>query len=102
MLGYSLILQALHAVVWTIVLVGSVVLLRRGYASAGVSMLLGSAVAMLMAAVNLSFIACQTFGWVRGINLSKMTMMVGLVSVVGFFLFALGFLQLARTIKRER
>ena len=101
MLGYSLILQALHIVAWVIVLVGSAVLLRRGYASAAVSMLLGAGVAMLMATVGLLFTACQATGWIRGIDLSKMMMLVGLVSVVGLFLFALGFLQLARTIKRE-
>jgi len=101
MISFSLILQALHLVVYIIMLVGSVVLLRRGYASAAVSMLLGAAVAMLMATVNLSFTACQAFRLVRGINLSQMMMMVGLASVVGSFLFALGFLQLTRTIGRE-
>ncbi len=101
MLVLSTILQALHIVVWIIVLVGSVVLLRRGYASAAVSMLLGAAIAMLMVVVNLSFMAVQVSGWVRGVDLGKMMMMVALVSVVGSFLFALGFLQLARTIRRE-
>jgi hypothetical protein len=101
MLDFSLILQTFHLVAWIIILVGSVALLRRGHASAGASMLLGAVTAILMATVNLSFLACQTFGWVRDVNLGKMMVMVGLVSVVGLFLFALGFLQLARTIKRE-
>ena len=101
MLVFSLSLQARHILVWVIVLIGSVALLRRGYASAAISMLFGAAIAGLMATVNLSFTACQITGWIRGTNLSKMTMMAALASVVGSFLFALGFLQLARTVKRE-
>ena len=101
MLDFSFILQTLHLVAWIIILAGSVALLRRGHANAAVSMLLGAVTAMLMATVNLLFLACQTFRWVRDVNLGKMMVMVGLVSVVGLFLFALGFLQLARTIKRE-
>ncbi len=101
MVAYSLILQTVHIVVWIILLIGSVVLLRRGYASAAISMLLGAAVAMLTATGNLLFTACQITGWIRGIDLSKMMTLVWLASLVGWFLFAIGFLQLARTVKRE-
>ena len=101
MLIYSLISQALHIGVWIIMLIGSVVLLRRGYASAAVSMLFGAAISVLMAAVSLSFTAGLASGWFRGSYPSNMMMLVGLASIVGLFLFALGFLQLAMTIKRE-
>ena len=101
MLIFSFILQALHIFVWILVLVGSILLLRRGYTSAGISMFLGAAIAGLMATVNLSFAACQVTGWIKGVDVSRMMMMVGLASAVGSFLFALGFLQLTRTIGRE-
>jgi hypothetical protein len=101
MISLSLILQALHLVAYIIMLVGSAVLLRRGYASAAVSMLLGAAVAMLMAIVNLVFMVCQMTRWIRGMNLSEMMIMVALIAVVGSLLFALGFLQLALMTRRE-
>ncbi len=101
MFGYSLILQALYVVAWIILLVGSVVLLRRGYASAAVSMLLGAAIASLMTIFSLCVTVCLAAGWFRGTYPSKMMMLAGLVSVVGLFLFALGFLQLARMTRRE-
>jgi uncharacterized membrane protein len=101
MLHFSLIIQALHLAAWVIMLIGSAALLRRGYASAGASMFIGAAAVMLMAIVNLAFFACQAYGWVAGIDLGKMMVMVGLVSAVGLFLFALGFVQLARTVRRE-
>jgi len=101
MLIYSLISQALHIAVWIIVLIGSVVLLRRGYASTAISMVFGAAITVFMAVVSLSFTAGLASGWLRGSDPSTTWMMVGLASVVGLFLFAIGFLQLALTIRRE-
>jgi len=101
MLVFSLILQALHAIVWVIILIGSAVLLRRGYASAAVSMLLGAAIAALMTTVNLMLTTCQVTGWIRVVNASKMMMIGGLATAVGLFLFALGFMQLALAARRQ-
>jgi len=101
MMGYSLAIQAFHVVVWAILLAGSVVLLRRGYASAAVSMLLGAAITLLTGLLNLLMTIPMVFTSSAGVYPAKIMIMGGLVSAVGMFLFALGFWQLARTTKRE-
>ena len=101
MLTYGLLVQTFHLIVWGIVLIGSVILLRRGYASAAVSMLLGSAIALLMGLLNLVMTIPMVFTSIQGIGPAKVMMMARLISAVGLFLFALGFLQLARMAKRE-
>jgi hypothetical protein len=101
MMMYNLFADGFYLVVWGIVLAGSVILLRRGYASAAVSMLLGAAVVLLMGLLNLLMAIPVALRWPGGIGPAKMMMMAGLISTVGMFLFALGFLQLARMTKRE-
>ena len=101
MLMFSLFVQVFHGVVWGMVLAGSVILLRRGYASAGVSMFFGAAIALLMGLLNVFMTTLMMLGVPHGVGPGKIMMMAGLASAVGLFLFALGFLQLARMIKRE-
>jgi hypothetical protein len=104
MMTFGVVLQACHLVVWMIVLAGSIVFLRRGYAIAAVSTLLGACIALLMGALNLFLMTWPfMFRWARQYraDASRFMMVVGLASAVGMFLFALGFWQLARTTRRE-
>ncbi len=101
MLTYSFFVRAFALIVWSVVFAGSLILLRRGYASAAVSMLLGAAIALLMGLFNLVMTIPTVLVSARGVNSGKIMMMTGLISLVGMFLFALGFLQFARMTKRE-
>lgn len=99
---YFIFSQAFYLVTWLMVVTGSVVFLRRGYASAAVSTLLGAAVMVLTGALNLLLmVGPLVFIWSRGHDHSRYMMVIGLLSAVGMFLLALGFLQLARMTKRE-
>jgi hypothetical protein len=87
---------------WLMLVAGSVVFLRRGYASAAVSTLLGASVMVLTGTLNLLIlIGPLVFKWDPGRARSRFMVLTELAWHVGLFLFALGFLQLARMTRRE-
>jgi cytochrome oxidase assembly protein ShyY1 len=102
---FNLLVQAFRLLVWGMVLAGSVILLRRGYVSAAVSMILGAAIVLVMGLLNLVMTIPMTMSMVytsiQGAGPARVMMMAGLIATVGMFLFALGLLQLARMTKRE-
>lgn len=98
---YTVFIGPFYVVAWGVVFAGSAILLRRGYASAAVSMLLGSAISLLITLLNMLMTMRTMYRWIREIGSERITMMTGLISAVGMLLFALGFLQLARMVKRE-
>ncbi len=99
---YGLLPYASSLIVWSIVLVGSVILLRRGYAAAAVPMLLGVAIVLAMGLLNLLMMTLVMLGSAQqGTARGRIMMITWLGSIVGIFLFSLGFLHLALTTKRE-
>lgn len=98
---YYLLVQLLYVLIWTVLLAGSAIFLRRGYAGGAVSALLGAAIALLGALLHLLMTVSVMLGHAKVFASQRVVIALGIPSLAGILLFALGFLQLARTTKRE-
>lgn len=98
---YWLLVQLLYTLIWIGLLAGSVVFLRRGYAGGAVSALLGAVIALLGAILHLLMTVSVMLGHAKIFANQRITVALGIPSLAGILLFALGFFQLARTAKKE-
>ncbi len=98
---YLLICQLGYLVIWGITIIGSVIFLRRGWTSGAMSALFGSGILMVMQILWLVIMALQRAGAVEGLSAARMYQVMCVPQLLGGFLFALGFLQLARATRRD-
>jgi len=97
-----LVSQLGYLVVWGIVFVGGVIFLRRGQTNGAVPVLFGSSILMLMQILYLAIMTLTRAGALEGLAVARMYQVMWVPQLVGGFLFALGFLQLARTTGDQR
>ena len=86
---------------WSIVLASGVIFLRRGRTNGAKPVLFGSGILVLMQILYLAIMALTRAGAMRGLAGSRMYQVMWVPQLLGGFLFALGFLQLARTTQPE-
>lgn len=95
------IIQLGYLAVWGMVFAGGVILLRRGHADSAMPVLLGAGILVLMQILTLGMMLLQTQGLIGGLATSKVYQILWAPQLAGGFLFAFGFLGLARTTIRE-
>ncbi len=93
---HILISQLGYLAVWSIVFVGGTIFLRRGRTNGAMSVLFGSGILMLVEILYLAILTLTRTGAMEGLAGSRLYRMMWVPQLVGGFLFALGFLQLAR------
>jgi hypothetical protein len=98
---YLLISQLGHLAVWGIAFLGGVIFLRRGWTSGAMSVLFGSGILVVMQVLYLVLMTLQQARALEGLTASRMYQVMWVPQLVGGFLFALGFLQLARATQRD-
>jgi len=90
-----------YLALWGIVFAGGVILLRRGYTDGAMPVLFGTGVLVLLQILTLSLMLLQAWGLIQGLAASRIYQILWVPQLAGGFLFAFGFLHLARTMKRE-
>ena len=90
-----------HLAVWGIAFIGGVIFLRRGWTSGAMSVLFGSGILMVMQVLYLAIMGLQQARALEGLAASRMYQVMWVPQLLGGFLFALGFLQLARATQRD-
>jgi hypothetical protein len=98
---HMLISQLGYLAIWSIALTGGVIYLRRGWTNGAMSVLFGSGILILMQVLYLAIMVLTRTGAMEGLAGSRLYRIMWVPQLAGGFLFALGFLQLARTTKRE-
>jgi hypothetical protein len=98
---YILISQLGYLAVWSLVFAGGVILLRRGRTNSAMSVLFGSGILMLMQIFYLGIMMLTRAGVIERLAGSRLYAVMWVPQLLGGFLFALGFLQLARATPRE-
>lgn len=98
---HILISQLGYLAVWSIAFAGGVIYLRRGRTNGAIPVLFGSGILILMQILYLAVITLTWVGAMAGLAGSRMYQVMWVPQLVGGFLFALGFLQLARATKQE-
>jgi hypothetical protein len=91
-----LISQLGYLVVWSMVLAGGVIFLRRGRTGGALSVLFGTAILVLIEILYLAILVLTRTGAMEGVAGSRLYQVMWVPQLLGGFLFALGFLQLAR------
>jgi hypothetical protein len=94
---YGLFVQFCYLVIWGIVFAGGVVLLRRGRTNSAMSVLFGAGILLLVEVLSIVMMLLMRAGMMQGLAASRVYQIVWVPQVLGAFLFALGFLQVART-----
>ena len=94
---YILISQLGYLAVWSIAFAAGVIFLRRGRTNGAMSVLFGSGIMMLMQILYLAITTLTRTGAMEGLAASRLYQVMWVPQLLGGFLFALGFLQLART-----
>ncbi len=95
-----LISQLGYLLVWSIVFAGGVIFLRRGRTSGAMSVLFGTGILVLIEILYLAIMALTRTGVMEGLAGSRIYRVMWVPQLLGGFLFALGFLQLARTARQ--
>ncbi len=90
-----------YLVIWSIVFAGGMIFLQRGRTNGAMSVLFGSGILILMQILYLALMMLQRAGAIEGLAASRVYRVMWVPQLLGGFLFALGFLQLARTTQRE-
>jgi hypothetical protein len=90
-----------YLAIWSIVFTGGMVLLRRGRTDGAVPVLLGAGILVLMVILYLVTMVLTRTGAMDAVAGSRMYQVMWVPQLAGGFLFAFGFLHLARTTKRE-
>ena len=90
-----------YLVVWGLAFIGGVIFLRRGWTSGAMSVLFGSGILVLMQILYLAIMMLQRAGALEGLAAARMYQVMWVPQLLGGFLFALGFLQLARATQRD-
>ena len=98
---YILITQFAYLVVWAMVFAGGVILLRRGQTNIAMPILFGSGILILIQGLYITTMVLTQAGAIDAVAGARMYRVMWVPQVLGAFLFALGFLQLARTTRRE-
>jgi hypothetical protein len=98
---YGLFIQFCYLAIWSIVLAGGVILLRRGCAHSAMSVLLGAGILLLMEVLSILMMVLRHVGVMEGPAMSRVSQLLWVPQLLGGFLFALGFLQVARQTQRE-
>ncbi len=98
---HILISQLGYLAVWSIAFVAGVIFLRRGRANGAMSVLFGSGILMLMQILYLAIMMLTRAGAMEGLAGSRLYQIMWVPQLLGGLLFALGFLQLARTAEQE-
>ena len=96
-----LISQLGYLLIWSIVFAGGVIFLRRGRTSGAMSVLFGTGILVLIEVLYLVIMALTRTGAMDGVAGSRLYRIMWVPQLLGGFLFALGFLQLARAAKQE-
>jgi hypothetical protein len=98
---HTYFIQLGYLAVWGTVLAGGVILLRRGYANGAMPVLFGTGVLVLLQILTLCMMLLQARGLIAGLAAARIYQILWVPQLAGGFLFAFGFLHLARTTKRE-
>ena len=98
---HILISQLGYLAVWSLVFAGGVIFLRRGRTNGAMSVLFGSGILMLMQIFYLAIMTLTRAGAIERLAGSRLYAVMWVPQLLGGFLFALGFLQLARAAKQE-
>lgn len=98
---HTYIIQLGYLAVWGTVFAGGVILVRRGQADGAMPVLLGAGILVLMQILTLCMMLLQSWSLIEAPAASKMYQVMWVPQLAGGFLFAFGFLHLARTTKRE-
>lgn len=98
---HTYIIQLGYLAVWGTVFAGGVILLRRGHTDGAMPVLFGTGVLVLMEILTLGMMLRQARGLIGGLAASRIYQILRVPQLAGGFLFAFGFLRLARTTKRE-
>ena len=94
---HTYIIQLGYLAVWGMVFAGGVILLRRGYADGAMPVLFGTGVLVLIQILTLGMMLLQARGLIEGLTAARIYQVLWVPQLAGGFLFAFGFLRLART-----
>lgn len=98
---HILISQLGYLAIWSIAFAGGVIFLRRGRTNGAMSVLFGSGILVLIEILYLAILVLTRAGAMDGVAGSRIYQVMWVPQLLGGFLFALGFFQLARTAKQE-
>jgi hypothetical protein len=91
-----------YLAIWSVAFAAGLIFLRRGRTTGPMSVLFGSGILMLMQVLYITIMMLQRAGAVEGLAASRLYRIMWVPQLVGGFLFALGFLQLARTTEERK
>ena len=97
----TLISQLGYLAIWSMVLTAALIFLRRGRTNGAMSVLFGTSILILIQILYLAILALTRTGAVDGVAGSRIYQVMWVPQLLGGFLFAIGFLQLARTARQE-
>ena len=98
---HTYIIQLGYLAVWGTVFAGGVILVRRGQTDGAMPVLFGTGILVLMEILYLVTMVLTRTGAMDAVAGSRMYQVMWVPQLAGGFLFAFGFLHLARTTKRE-
>jgi hypothetical protein len=87
--------------IWSIVFAGGMIFLRRGQTTGAMPVLFGAGILVLMEVLYILVMILTWAGVMDAVAGSRMYQVMWVPQLAGGFLFALGFLQLARASRRE-
>lgn len=100
-MGYLVISQLGYLTVWSITFAAGLIFLRRGRTNGAMLVLFGSGILVLMQILYLAIHVLTQTGAMDGLAGARLYRVMWVPQLLGGFVFAFGFLQLARTVKQE-